>query len=80
MRYYVTSIEYNENTQAENRTQPKAYNTLDEAKKEFHHILSQNICGATIGWCNVILWDQYGNVLIRDYWQKPQSVSEESQG
>ena len=56
MRYYVLAVQYNKDAQAENRTVPKAYDTKNEAKREFHNQLSQDYGNTTLGWsiCMVI--------------------------
>lgn len=56
MRYYVFSVQYNKVKQAENRTVPKAYNTRNEAVREFHRQMSEDMDNATLGWsiCMVI--------------------------
>lgn len=73
-RFYVTSVEYNKQAQAENRTVPFAFNTIDEAKKKFYTVLGQNIGNASLSWCNVILWDNYGNLILREYWHEQEAV------
>lgn len=56
MRYYVFAIQFNKDAQAENRTAPKAYDTRNEAIREFHRQLSQDMVNATLGWsiCMVV--------------------------
>ena len=56
MKYYVLSIQYNKDAQAENRTVPKAYDTRNDAVKEFHRQLSTDMGNSTLGWsiCMVI--------------------------
>lgn len=56
MRYYVFAVQYNKEAQAENRTVPKAYDSRNDAIKEFHRQLSQDYGNATLGWsiCMVI--------------------------
>ena len=69
-RFYVTSIEYNKQVQAENRTTPFSFATIDEAKKKFYTVLGQNIGNPSLAWCNVILWDSFGNMILHEYWQE----------
>ena len=56
MRYYVLSIQFNKDAQAENRTAPKAYDSRNDAVKEFHNQLSTDMGNPTLGWsiCMVI--------------------------
>ena len=56
MRYYVLSIQFNKDAQTENRTVPKAYDSRNDAVKEFHKQLSTDMGNLTLGWsiCMVI--------------------------
>ena len=56
MRYYVLSIQFNNDAQAENRTAPKAYDSRNDAVKEFHNQLSNDMGNHTLSWsiCMVI--------------------------
>ena len=76
-RYYDTSVEYNKQAKAENRTQPFAFDSIDDAKKKFYTILSQDIGNPTLGWCNVIMWDSYGNMIMHEYWHEQAEESAE---
>lgn len=69
-RYYVTSVEFNKNVQAENRTQPFAFDDIDSAKQKFYATLASDIKNATLSWCNVIMWDNYGNMIQHEYWHE----------
>lgn len=69
-RFYVTSIEFNKQAQAENRTVPFSFASIDEAKKKFYTILGQDIGNASLSWCNVILWDDRGDMLLHEYWHE----------
>lgn len=70
MRYYLVTITYNKVADAEDRPQPKGFNTIDEACKAFHLYLTQNIKGATVGWCLAIIFNEYGNVEYMERWQE----------
>lgn len=54
-------------------------NTTDlaEAKKEYHAQLSQYIGNADFDLVQVTLSDMYGNVIDKEYWQKPVEPTEE---
>ena len=71
MRYYLVKIAYNKVAQAEDRPQPAAYNSLDDALKAFHGFFSQNIMGSTIGWCMAMITNPYGAVEKVERWEEP---------
>lgn len=56
MRFYVFSVQYNKDAQAENRSVPKAFDNRNDAIKEFHSQLAKDMGNATLGWslCMVI--------------------------
>lgn len=56
MRYYVFSVQYNKEAEAENRTVPKAFDSLNEAIAEFHTQMAKDMKNTTLGWslCMVI--------------------------
>ena len=56
MRYYVYSIQYNKVVGAENRSVPKACDTLNDALTEYHDQLARDHKNKTLGWsiCMVI--------------------------
>lgn len=60
MRYYVIAIQHNKEAQAENRTVPKAYDTRNEAIREFHRQLSTDMNNSTLDWslCMVVNSEQ----------------------
>lgn len=73
-KFYVTSVEFNKQAQAENRTVPFSFSNIDDAKKKFYTILGSDIGNPTLSWCNVILWDNYGNLILREYWHEQEAV------
>lgn len=78
MRYYLVQIAYNKIAQAEDRPQPKAFNTLDEATKAFHNFFAQNILGSTIGWCMAMVINPYGVVQMVERWEEVVPQEEET--
>lgn len=56
MRYYVLAIQHNMEKDEENRTAPKAFNTLNDAIKAFHKQLADDMGNATLDWslCMII--------------------------
>lgn len=53
MRFYVHSIQYNKIAQAENRSVPKAFDTLNEAKTAYHDQLARDHKNETLSWSMV---------------------------
>ena len=78
MRYYLVQIAFNKVAQAEDRPQPKAFDTLDEATKAFHSFFTQNILGSTIGWCMAMIINPYGVVKKVERWEETVSEKEET--
>ncbi len=50
MRYYLTTIQYNKVAEAENRTVPKAFDSLEDAVAEFHAQVGKDMKNETLGW------------------------------
>lgn len=63
MRFYVLAIQYNKEKEAENRTAPKAFDTLNKAKAEYHAQLTKDYNNATLGWSLVMIIDSNGRAL-----------------
>lgn len=57
MRYYLVTVQYNKNAEAENRTVPKAFNTLDDAIAEFHTQMGKDMKNESLGWALSIIFD-----------------------
>lgn len=70
MKYYLIKIFYNKVAKAEDRPQPQAFNTLDEADKAFHNYMSQSILGATTGWVLAMIINPYGVVERVERWEE----------
>lgn len=68
MRYYVVSIQYNKEVEAENRTAPAAFNTYNEAKQKFHSILASDMSNPTLGWSICLIFTNDGGVLDCEKW------------
>ncbi len=68
-RYYLIKIFYNKIAQAEDRPQPTAYNSLDEARKALNQYMGQSILGETCGWVLAMIINQHGGTEMRDYWE-----------
>ena len=78
MRYYLYRVFYNKDAQAEDRPQPKGYDSIDEAKKEFHSYMSQSILGSTCGWVMAHIINENGNIEMFEKWVSPEIPEEES--
>lgn len=49
MKFYLTTIQYNKEAKAENRTVPKKYNSLEGAEADFHEQVAKDMKNATLG-------------------------------
>lgn len=72
MRYYVTAIQFNKVAQAENRSVPSAFDDLLSARQKFHKTLADDMNNGTLGWSVVMLFDNYGNVIATERWDRPE--------
>lgn len=70
MRYYVVSIQYNKDVQSENRTVPKAYDSYNDAKKEFHRQLATDMGNETLSWSLCMIITSDGNVRNSERWDR----------
>lgn len=73
MRYYVIFIQFNKDAQAENRTVPKAFDTLDDAIAEFHTQMGKDMKNATLGWSMGTIINSEGGQYQKytDKWVRP---------
>lgn len=78
MRYYLLTIQYNRNAEAENRTVPKAFDTLNDAEAEFHSQVAKDMRNATLGWSlNMVINSDGGVYLQKKYIAEPLPVETE---
>ena len=77
MRYYLFKIAYNKVVCGEDRPQPPAYNSYDEAKKAQYQYMGQQVLGETIGWAMTKIICENGVCNAQDdtYWESPTIVS-----
>ena len=69
MRYYVFTVQHNWEADAENRTVPKAFDSLNEAKAEFHNQLGKDIKNATLDWSLAMIINSDGGIEdVERYW------------
>ena len=66
MRYYVLAIQYNKEAKAENRTAPKGFDSLNDAKKEFHSQLARDMGNSTLGWSLCMVINEYGGIFAQE--------------
>lgn len=71
MKYYLVKIFYNKVAQAEDRPQPLAFDTIDDAKKAFHQYLGRSIGAETCGWVLALIINDMGNTEILEKWTAP---------
>lgn len=71
MRYYLFTIQYNSEKEAENREAPKGFNTLDEAIAQFHVQMGKDMNNVTLGWALSIVADSDGYIYKNEKWVRP---------
>lgn len=62
-RYYVMSVEYNKVAQAENRTQPRAYDSLNDAIARLHEVMKNDMTTESTAWAVCYIVDNFGNTI-----------------
>lgn len=75
-RFYVNTIEMTIN--GENRSQPKAFNTEDEAVAYYHKTMSSDMTSESVLGCIITVQNDNGLIIINDKWgtmDKPTSES-----
>ena len=70
MRFYLNAIQYNKNVQAENRSTPKAYNTLTEALVAYHKGIGSDMSNNTLSWVHYLVWNSAGGIHINEKWEE----------
>lgn len=68
MRYYLVTIQYNKVAEAENRTVPKAYDTIDEAVAAFHKQMGADMTNPVLGWALSMVINSEGGVIKNEKW------------
>lgn len=77
MRYYLVTIQYNREAQAENRTVPKAFDSLNDAEAEFHSQVAKDMKNSILGWSlNMVINDDGGVYLQKKYVAEPLPIEE----
>jgi len=76
MRFYLFKVAYNKVACAEDRPQPPAYNSYDEAKKAQYQYMGQSVLGETIGWVmtKIICENGVCNATDDTYWEDPNII------
>lgn len=70
MRYYLVTIQYNKNAEAENRSVPKAFDNIDDAIAEFHSQMGKDMKNDTLGWALSIIFDSNGGIIRDEKWTR----------
>lgn len=70
MRYYVVVVQHNKEKNAENRSVPKAFDTLNEAKQAFYEQLGKDMANTTLDWSVAYIMDSDGNVRLTEKWSE----------
>lgn len=68
MRFYLVTIQFNKEAQAENRTAPKAFDKVEDAIAEFHTQMGKDMKNATLGWALSIVFDSNGGIIRDEKW------------
>lgn len=66
MRYYVISVQHNWEANAENRSVPKAYDSKNEALKEFHRQLAADMGNDTLDWSICVIINSENFVIMQE--------------
>lgn len=74
MRFYLVSIQHNMEKDAENRTVPKAYDTLDEAVAEFHTQMGKDMNNASLDWAVHMVINSEGGIHRNEKWVRKEST------
>lgn len=68
MRYYLFTVQHNAETDSENRSVPKAFDTRTEAIKEYHSQISKDMGNAKLDWSiNMIINSAMGVEMSEKY-------------
>lgn len=62
MKFYLTTIQYNKEKDAENRTAPKVFDSLEKAEAEFYSQVGQDMKNATLGGSVNMVFNSEGGV------------------
>lgn len=77
-KYIVDWTSHNGDTGAWNFKQAKQFDNLSDAKKEYHNTLGTYIGYGKLDYVCVVLWDNYGNMIMSEYWDvRPQPTPPE---
>lgn len=76
MRYYLITIQYNAEAKAENRTVPKAFDSMEEAIAEFHAQMGRDMKNTTLGWALSLIVDSNGGIVRNEKWERAVTVIE----
>lgn len=68
MRFYLTTIQYNKVSKAENRTVPKAYDDLALAEADFYEQVGKDMKNTVLGGSLNIVMNSEGGVHMTKKW------------
>ncbi len=69
-RYYVMSVEYSISAQAENRSQPRGYDSLNDAIARWHEVMRDDMRNENIAWAVCYILDNFGMMIRHDEYVK----------
>lgn len=76
MRFYLITIQYNKDSESENRSVPKAFDSKEEAIAEFHAQMGKDMKNATLGWALSMVIDSDGMIIRNEKWERAITVIE----
>lgn len=76
-KFFVEWISHNAQTDAWNFKQTKSFDTIDEAKKEFHTKLGEMIGYGNLDLFTIILFNAHGGVECKECWEAAEEAAEE---
>lgn len=73
-RYYVVFVQHNKEANAENRTVPSAFDTINEALQKFHEQMGNDMKNKTLDWSVGFILDSTGGLLQTERWNEEKEV------
>lgn len=68
MRFYVVTIQHNMVSDAENRSVPKAYDTQNDAIREFHRQMATDMANDTLDWAICRVFNSENEIIKAEKW------------
>ena len=78
-RYYVMFVQHNKEVNAENRTVPSAFDSVNQALQKFHEQMGSDMKNQTLDWSVGYILDNLGNVYRTERWTETPEEPEETE-